>query len=66
MATYRTPKASTPAVVENKSVKQVLRDTPISVASNRSAEYKATKTDGIQIRGCGAATKGKMARGPMA
>ena len=66
MATYRTHKAPTPAVVENKSVKQVLRDTPVALANQRSAEYKATKTDGIQIRGCGAATKGKMARGPMA
>jgi hypothetical protein len=66
MAAYRTPKASTPAVVESKTAKQYLRDTPVVVAGNRSAEYKATKTDGIQIRGCGAATKGKMARGPMA
>ena len=27
---------------------------------------KPTKTDGITIRGCGAATKGTKARGPMA
>jgi len=27
---------------------------------------KAVKTDGIEIRGCGAATKGTKARGPMA
>jgi len=27
---------------------------------------KAAKTDGITIRGCGAATKGTKARGPMA
>ena len=27
---------------------------------------KAPKTDGITIRGCGAATKGTKARGPMA
>ncbi len=29
-------------------------------------DYKGTKTDGIKIRGTGAATKGVMARGPMA
>jgi hypothetical protein len=28
--------------------------------------YKPIKTDGIKIRGTGAATKGTMARGPMA
>ena len=28
--------------------------------------YKPIKTDGIKIRGTGAATKGVMARGPMA
>ena len=28
--------------------------------------YKPVKTDGIKIRGTGAATKGLMARGPMA
>lgn len=29
-------------------------------------KYKPTKTDGIKIRGTGAATKGIKARGPMA
>jgi hypothetical protein len=33
---------------------------------SRSAGSKPTKTDGIKIRGTGAATKGVMARGPMA
>jgi hypothetical protein len=32
----------------------------------RSGEYKPTKTSGIKIRGTGCATKGTMARGPMA
>lgn len=66
MAAYNTPKPAPLAALQNKPVKQVLKDTPVSVANNRSAEYKPTKTDGIKIRGCGAATKGKMARGPMA
>jgi hypothetical protein len=37
-----------------------------SVANMHANEYKGTKTDGIKIRGTGAATKGVMARGPMA
>ena len=33
---------------------------------SRDPNAGATKTDGIKIRGTGAATKGTMARGPMA
>ena len=66
MATYRSPKPAPSASTPNGPIKPALRDTPVVVANKRSSEYKATKTDGIQIRGCGAATKGKMARGPMA
>jgi len=43
-----------------------LRETPVVVANSRSQGYPATKTSGIKIRGTGAATKGVMARGPMA
>jgi hypothetical protein len=35
-------------------------------AISKSAGNETTKTDGIKIRGTGAATKGVMARGPMA
>lgn len=35
-------------------------------AISRSAGNEGTKTSGIKIRGTGAATKGTMARGPMA
>ncbi len=35
-------------------------------AFSKSAGDEATKTSGIKIRGTGAATKGVMARGPMA
>ena len=65
MATYRSPKPAPLAVLQHKPVKQVLKDTPVSVANKRSDEYKPTKTDGITIRGCGAATNGTTARGPM-
>jgi len=35
-------------------------------AASKSAGDEATKTSGIKIRGTGCATKGTMARGPMA
>ena len=39
----------------------------ISVGSfSKSAGNEPTKTDGIKVRGTGCATKGVMARGPMA
>ena len=37
-----------------------------SVGGISKGNYKPIKTDGIKIRGTGAATKGVMARGPMA
>ena len=46
--------------------KKDLKDANVSVANSRSNDYPPTKTDGIKIRGTGAATKGLMARGPMA
>ena len=36
-----------------------------SVAGLSKGNYKAEKTDGIKMRGAGAATKGTMCRGPM-
>ena len=38
----------------------------ISVGGISKGNYRAEKTDGIKIRGTGAATKGTKARGPMA
>jgi hypothetical protein len=46
--------------------KEYLRNANVSVANSRSNDYPAPKTDGIKIRGTGCATKGVMARGPMA
>lgn len=40
-------------------------DMSVGAISNRP-DGKGTKTSGIKIRGTGAATKGTMARGPMA
>ena len=38
----------------------------MSVGMYNNGPDKPTKTDGIKVRGTGAATKGLMARGPMA
>ena len=46
--------------------KKYMKDTNVSVANTNSQDYPGTKTSGIKIRGTGAATKGLMARGPMA
>jgi hypothetical protein len=46
--------------------KKYLRDANVSVANTNSNDFPGTKTDGIKIRGTGCATKGVMARGPMA
>ena len=64
--TYKQPQ---PAPIQEAGVannKEYLRNANVSVANIRSGDYKPTKTSGIKIRGTGAATKGVMARGPMA
>ena len=66
MATYKTPKKVASVVVGEEPAKKTMREANVSVANTRSGEYKPTKTSGIKIRGTGAATKGLMARGPMA
>ena len=66
MATYKTPKPVATPVVGADDIKKALKDTNMSVANMHSNEYKPTKTSGIKIRGTGCATKGTMARGPMA
>jgi hypothetical protein len=46
--------------------RELLEDMPVSIAAARSKPYAEVKTTGIKVRGTGAATKGLMARGPMA
>ena len=48
------------------SNKKYMKDANVSVANPHSNEYPGVKTSGIKVRGTGAATKGLMARGPMA
>jgi len=66
MATYKVPKKVPTVVVGEESAKETMRKANVSVANTRSQDYPPTKTTGIKIRGTGAATKGLMARGPMA
>ena len=54
------------AVLPKVNAMKHMLDTNVSVANNHSNEYPGVKTAGIKIRGTGCATKGVMARGPMA
>jgi hypothetical protein len=66
MSEYKQPKTIPTVDVYNQPNKEYLREANVSVGNVRSNDYKGTKTDGIKIRGTGAATKGVTARGPMA
>jgi hypothetical protein len=66
MATYKQPKKVASPVAGADNIKKTMKDANVSVANTHSNVYKGTKTDGIKIRGTGAATKGLLARGPMA
>ena len=54
------------AEVKNQTGTQYTNDLNIGAGVVTKGNYKETKTTGIKIRGTGAATKGVMARGPMA
>jgi hypothetical protein len=54
------------AVLPKVNAMKHMADTDVSVANNHTNEYPGVKTSGIKIRGTGCATKGVMARGPMA
>ena len=66
MATYTQPTKVANVIVGEEPAKETMRKANVSVANVRSQDYPPTKTSGIKIRGTGAATKGLMARGPMA
>ena len=66
MATYRQPQSAPIQEAGTSDNKKYMREANVSVANSHSNDYKGTKTSGIKIRGTGAATKGVMARGPMA
>ena len=54
------------AGVKEKSGAQVMNEMNMGAGVISKGNYPADKTSGIKIRGTGAATKGVMARGPMA
>lgn len=58
--------ASVKAEVKNQSGRNYMNEMNISGGVVSKGNYKPEKTDGIKIRGTGAATKGLKARGPMA
>jgi hypothetical protein len=66
MAEYKQPKVYPSVTVGEEPAKETMRKANVSVANTRSQDYPEPKTSGIKIRGTGAATKGLMARGPMA
>jgi hypothetical protein len=66
MAEYKSPKKVASVVVGEEPAKTTMRKANVSVANTRSQDYPPMKTSGIKIRGTGCATKGVMARGPMA
>ena len=52
--------------IPTKSGAQIMNEMNISAGPMGKGNYKPTKTDGITMRGHGAATKGIKSRGPMA
>ena len=52
--------------IPTKSGAQIMNEMNISSGVVGKGNFKGEKTDGIKIRGTGAATKGTKARGPMA
>lgn len=59
-------KVTVAGAIKDKSGAQVIDDMNISIGKLSRNTGGGVKTDGIKIRGTGAATKGVMARGPMA
>jgi hypothetical protein len=59
-------KVTVAGAIKDVSGAKVMDELDISVGKISKNLGKPTKTDGIKIRGTGAATKGVMARGPMA
>ena len=66
MATYKQPTKVAPASQQGKDM-SAANTVNMSVGNiSRDPNAGETKTSGVKIRGTGAATKGTMARGPMA
>lgn len=59
-------KVTVAGAIKDQSGASVMDEMNISVGKLSKSVGKGAKTDGIKVRGTGAATKGVMARGPMA
>ena len=59
-------KVTVAGAIKDKSGAQVMYEMNISVGKISKNLGKGVKTSGIEMRGAGAATKGRMCRGPMA
>lgn len=59
-------KVTVAGAIKDTSGADYMKEMNISLGNISKTNGKPTKTDGIKIRGTGAATKGVMARGPMA
>ena len=59
-------KVTVAGAIKDKSGAQVMDELDISVGKLSKNLGKGVKTSGIETRGNGAATKGRIARGPMA
>ncbi len=62
----KTKPAPQKAVLKEERGATRMNEMNIAAGVVSKGNYKETKTSGIKIRGTGAATKGLMARGPMA
>lgn len=51
--------------MDDKAKFKTPKNVPTPTTSGYANQMKGVKTDGIKVRGCGAATKGNKARGPM-
>ena len=58
-------KVTVAGAIKDESGAKVMDELDISLGKLSKNTGKGVKTDGIKIRGTGAATKGVMARGPM-
>ena len=65
MATSK-PDMAIESMQKAHNAKDSVAEINMSLGNFKSKPYAETKTSGIKVRGTGAATKGLMARGPMA
>jgi hypothetical protein len=67
MATInKKPAASKASDLPPENDKNYINEMNVSAGGVSKGNYKPIKTDGIRVRGTGAATKALIARGPMA